>query len=116
MDEDPSRVTPAAGLRPITQDAVLPTAATVVGPGELRYFAQLKGVYEAHDVAMPLIYPRMEATILEPPARRILEKYDLSAEAVQADFDRIYDEILLNLQNHDEAFETKPERIREVIE
>ena len=84
----------------------MPTVATVVGPGELRYFAQLKGVYEAHDIAMPLIYPRMEATILEPPTRRILEKYDLSAEEVQADFERIYDEILLNLQNHDEVFET----------
>ncbi len=105
LDEDPSRLTPAAGLRPITQDAALPTAATVVGPGELRYFAQLKGVYEAHCVAMPLIYPRMEVTILEPPARRILEKYNLSAEAVQADFGSIYDELLLNLRGHGEAFE-----------
>ena len=106
LDEEPSRITPAAGLRPITQDAVLPTAVTVVGPGELRYFAQLKGVYEAHNVAMPLIYPRMEVTILEPPVRRILEKYDLSAKAVQSDFDRIYDELILNLKGHGEAFET----------
>ena len=105
MDEDPSRLTPAAGLRPVTQDAVLPTAATVVGPGELRYFAQLKGVYEAHEVAMPLIYPRTEVTVLEPPVRRILEKYDLAAEEVQADFDSIYDELLLNLRGHGEAFE-----------
>ena len=105
LDEDPSRLTPAAGLRPITQDAVLPTAATVVGPGELRYFAQIRGVYEAHEVAMPLIYPRMEVTILEPPVRRILEKYDLSAEEVQNDFDAICDELLLNLRGHGEAFE-----------
>ncbi len=105
LDEEPSRLTPAAGLRPVTQDAALPTAATVVGPGELRYFAQLRGVYEAHGVAMPLIYPRMEVTMLEPPARRILEKYDLSAEAVQTDFDTIYDDLLLKLRGHGEAFE-----------
>ena len=105
LKEEPSRLTPAAGLRPITQDAVLPTAATVVGPGELRYFAQLKGVYDLHNVAMPLAWPRMEATVLEPPVRRILEKYDLSAGEAQADFDRIYDQILLNLQGHGERFE-----------
>ena len=111
LDREPSRLTPAAGLRPVTQDAVLPTAATVVGPGELRYFAQLRGVYEAHDVAMPLIYPRMEVTILEPPVRRILEKYDLSAEAVQTDFDSLYDTLLLDLQGHGEAFEANLEEL-----
>ena len=105
LKEEPSRLTPAAGLRPITQDAALPTAATVVGPGELRYFAQLKGVYGLHNVAMPLAWPRMEATVLEPPVRRILEKYKLSAGEVQADFNHIYDQILLNLQGHGERFE-----------
>ena len=105
LDEDPSRLTPAAGLRPVTQDAVLPTATTVVGPGELRYFAQIRGVYEAHGVAMPLIHPRIEATILEPPVRRILKKYDLFAGEVQSDFDRIYDELLLDLKGHGKKFE-----------
>lgn len=79
LADDPSRITPAAGLRPITQDALLPTAVTVVGPGELRYFCQLQGVYQLHDVAMPLIWPRATATLLEPPVRRILHSYDLDA-------------------------------------
>ena len=77
MDSDPTRVTPAAGLRPVTQDVILPTAATVVGPGELRYFAQLLGVYDLHGVPMPLIWPRASATVVEPPVRRILQTYGL---------------------------------------
>jgi hypothetical protein len=48
LDEDPTSVTPAAGLRPVLQDLMLPTAAFVVGPGELRYLAQLRPVYESH--------------------------------------------------------------------
>ena len=33
LDTDPTRLTPAAGLRPAVQDALLPTLAFVVGPG-----------------------------------------------------------------------------------
>ena len=84
LDEEPVRITPAAGLRPVTQDTILPTAATVVGPGELRYFAQLRGVYDLHDVPMPLIWPRATATVVEPPVRRILQRYELDAPAFLA--------------------------------
>jgi len=85
LDDDPTCVTPAAGLRPVTQDAALPTAAFVVGPGELRYVAQLRGVYEMHDVPMPLVWPRATATVLQPPVRRILERHDLDWRTVLAD-------------------------------
>ncbi len=98
-----SCITPAAGLRPITQDAALPTAITVVGPGELRYFAQLKGVYELNGVAMPLIYPRMNVTILEPPARRIVDKFGLDIDALYDNFDSVRADVLLKLHGHSDA-------------
>ncbi len=104
LRNEPSRLTPAAGLRPITQDRVLPTAVTVVGPGELRYFAQLKGVYERHEVAMPLVWPRASVTVLEPPARRILDKFGLSAEEVTADFEGVRARALLELHGHGRLF------------
>lgn len=98
-----SCITPAAGLRPITQDAALPTAITVVGPGELRYFAQLKGVYELNGVAMPLIYRRMNVTILEPPARRIVDKFGLDIDALYSNFDSVRADVLLKLHGHSDA-------------
>jgi bacillithiol biosynthesis cysteine-adding enzyme BshC len=104
---DPACLTPAAGLRPVTQDAALPTTATVVGPGELRYFAQLKGVYEQHGVAMPLIWPRMTATVLEPPVARLLEKFGVSAAEVQRDFGGVRDRVLLGLHGHKLAFDNR---------
>lgn len=104
---DPTCLTPAAGLRPVTQDAALPTAATVVGPGELRYFAQLKGVYEQHGVAMPLIWPRMTATVLEPPVARLLEKFGVSAGELQGDFEVVRDRVLLELHGHKLAFDNR---------
>jgi bacillithiol biosynthesis cysteine-adding enzyme BshC len=77
LHADPSRLTPAAGLRPVVQDAVVPTAGLVVGPGEMAYVAQLAGVYRLHGLEPPAIIDRMHGLVLEPPVRRILEKYGL---------------------------------------
>jgi bacillithiol biosynthesis cysteine-adding enzyme BshC len=76
---DATRLTPAAGLRPIIADATFPVAVNVLGPGELAYHLELGGVYALHGVAQPLMHQRMSVTVLEPPVTRILQKYDLSA-------------------------------------
>jgi len=103
LDDDPTAVTPAAGLRPVVQDAVLPTAAFVVGPGELRYVAQLKSVYERHDVAMPLVWPRATATVLQPPVRRILDRHGLDWRRVMADPERAACELQLRRHGYADA-------------
>lgn len=74
---DPSRLTPAAGLRPVFQDLVLPTAGFVVGPNELRYVAELSEVYTLYGLSMPALFQRLRALVLEPPVARILGKYGL---------------------------------------
>ena len=79
LDSDPSRLTPAAGLRPIIADATFPVAINVLGPGELAYHLELGGVYALHGIPQPLMHPRMSVTILEPPVVRMLAKYNLSA-------------------------------------
>lgn len=74
----PHAFSPNVLLRPIYQDALLPTVAYVGGPGEIAYFAQMKGVYEAFDLPMPVIYPRISATIVEQSVGRVLTKFGLS--------------------------------------
>ena len=74
---DPSRLTPAAGLRPVFQDLVLPTAGFVVGPNEFRYVAELSGVYALYGLPVPALFLRVQGVVLEPPIRRILERYRL---------------------------------------
>ncbi|CAN5888022.1 bacillithiol biosynthesis cysteine-adding enzyme BshC [soil metagenome] len=113
---DPIRGTPAAGLRPISQDFALPTAVTVVGPGELRYFAQLGGVYELHQVAMPLIWPRATVTVLEPPVVRILKKFDLEAAELTQNFAELKAEKLLELHGHAHLFEDAAETLDTSLE
>ncbi|AWN23294.1 bacillithiol biosynthesis cysteine-adding enzyme BshC [Deinococcus irradiatisoli] len=85
LERDPGRLTPAAGLRPVVQDALLPTAAFVVGPGELAYAAELRGVYELHGLTQPVLWPRLSVTWLEPNVARLLSGFGLTAAQFQRD-------------------------------
>lgn len=85
LERDPTRLTPAAGLRPAVQDTLLPTLAFVVGPGEIAYGAQLRGVYPLHGLEQPLLWPRLSVTWLEPNVARLLRRLEATAAQVQAD-------------------------------
>ena len=41
LSTEPGLFSPAAGLRPVCQDSVMPVAAMIAGPGERRYLSQL---------------------------------------------------------------------------
>lgn len=92
--EEPTRLTPGAGLRPVVQDAVLPTLAFVVGPSEMKYVAELGQVYRLHGLEAPAVVQRLHATVLEPPIQRILNKYGLDAWAFQANPEQRFEQAL----------------------
>jgi bacillithiol biosynthesis cysteine-adding enzyme BshC len=78
VDNQPELLSPNVALRPICQDTLLPTVAYVAGPSEVAYFAQLEPVYRHFGMAMPAIYPRISATVVEERVSRTLEKFELS--------------------------------------
>jgi len=81
----PALFSPNVLLRPLYQDALLPTVAYIGGPGEIAYFAQMKGIYESFDLPMPILYPRHSGTILENKIGRVLDKYGLRLQDLWRD-------------------------------
>lgn len=75
--ESPERCTPAAALRVLVQNSLFPVAAAVLGPGEVRYWAQLAGLHERRGVFWPLLFPRLSATLLDRRAARIRHRLGL---------------------------------------
>ena len=86
-ENSPELISPNVVLRPICQDAILPTIAYVGGPSEVAYFAQLKPVYEYFDVRMPVVYPRASVTIMEEKVKNILEKFQVEFTEIWSDID-----------------------------
>lgn len=71
IEEHPEQYSPNVFLRPIVQDKLLPTLGYVAGPGEIAYYGQMKGLYSCFDMGMPVIFPRLSATIMGPAIDRI---------------------------------------------
>ncbi|HTA19968.1 MAG TPA: bacillithiol biosynthesis BshC, partial [Polyangia bacterium] len=84
LARDPLRFSTSALLRPLVQDALLPTVAYVGGPAELSYFAQLGPLYEHFAQPMPLVVPRARFRILDVATRRRLAQLGLSADDAAA--------------------------------
>jgi uncharacterized protein YllA (UPF0747 family) len=65
-------------LRPVVQDYLLPTLVYTGGAAEVAYFAQVAVVYEKLLGRVTPILPRFSATLVEPKAQRLLERYQLT--------------------------------------
>ena len=77
IEKTPEDFSPNALLRPVIQDALLPTAAYIGGPAEVAYMAQAQVVYKQILGRMPAILPRESFTIVQPAVANLLEKYGL---------------------------------------
>ncbi len=74
----PADLSPNALLRPVVQDYILPTVASVMGPAEVAYMAQAQVLYRALLDRMPVVVPRASFTLVDSHAARLLDRYGLS--------------------------------------
>lgn len=90
----PIDFSPNVLLRPLVQDTLFPTACYVAGPSELAYLGQLKNVYSAFGIPMPLVQQRATATLLDSNATRFLAKHELPLESLRAQDEAALNELL----------------------
>jgi uncharacterized protein YllA (UPF0747 family) len=72
----------SALTRPLAASTLYPIAATVLGPAEIAYWAQMYPLFGWAGVIPPVILPRPMVLPLEPSARRALAKSGLPIETV----------------------------------
>lgn len=77
IERAPEQVSPNVLFRPVVQDFLLPTLATVAGPSEVAYHAQISLLYQALGRVMPPVVPRAGFTVIETRMQKLLAKYRL---------------------------------------
>lgn len=83
-EEQPARLSPNVLLRPVAEARILPTLAYVAGPGELRYFPQCDPLYALLEVPAQARVARWAGRMIEGRVQKVLEKYDIPADALDA--------------------------------
>ena len=106
VEEDPLALSPNVLLRPLVESTVFPVVSYVAGPGELAYHGQIKRLYEAHGLRMPVIFPRHAVTVVESKIRKVIDKFDLAPEDLRRPHHEIASEI---------AREEVPEDVRRAL-
>lgn len=81
IEANPTAFSPNVILRPVYQETILPNLAYIGGGGEMAYWIQLKGVFEAYHVLFPLIQQRVSLHLIDGGMQKRMEKlpYDWKA-------------------------------------
>ena len=92
--ETPENLSPNALLRPVVQDALLPTAVYFGGGAEIAYFAQNSVIYETLKRPVTPILHRQSFTVIEPKHARTLGKYGLDLTRLFEGFEAVLPDIV----------------------
>ena len=82
LANEPERLSPNALLRPVFQDAILPTAAYIGGPAEIAYFAQSAVVFGRVLSRVTPVLPRLSATLVEPAIGKVMAQHEVQLTQV----------------------------------
>ena len=78
IEQSPSSFSPNVVLRPIYQEFILPNLAYVGGVGEMAYWLQLKGVFDALNLSYPIIQVRNSFQLFDRGVMKKLDKLGLT--------------------------------------
>lgn len=96
LANDPASFSPNALLRPVYQEMVLPNVAYIGGGGEIAYWLQLKGVFQALNIPFPLLRVRDSFIYLNERQQENLEELGLSLIDLKRDYHDLLKAIALD--------------------
>lgn len=99
----PERFSPNVALRPLYQECLLPNLAYIGGGGELAYWLQLKGNFDAWDVPFPLLMLRNSVLWIDKSSASRMEQLQMISEALFVDTDVLIAEYIKAQSNGDES-------------
>ncbi|WP_158299477.1 bacillithiol biosynthesis cysteine-adding enzyme BshC [Paenibacillus antri] len=75
---EPTAFSNNALTRPLMQEFLFPTVATVLGASEIAYWSTLKEAFALFGFSTPIIVPRQQYTLLEGTVQKQMDKFGVS--------------------------------------
>lgn len=118
VQQDIYNLSPNAALRPFYQEWILPNLVYVGGSSEIKYWLQLKGIFDNYQLTMPLIHLRTSNIILPKKVQKsygskdfemlfknedeIAIHYSKELKALEDNFEELLQSILKNIETYSE--------------
>jgi bacillithiol biosynthesis cysteine-adding enzyme BshC len=83
----PERLSNNVMTRPLMQEFLFPVLATVLGPGEIAYWAITRQAFHLFGMKMPIVAPRLEFTLVEGSVLKYMGKYGLTFDDIRFRFE-----------------------------
>lgn len=112
LQKNPESFSPNVILRPLYQEFILPNLYYVGGGGEIAYWLQLKGVFDAVEVPFPKLQIRNSLQLVDYPLHAKIQKLGLELDELFGDLELIKKEHILKMHQEDLQFD----EIQEVAE
>jgi bacillithiol biosynthesis cysteine-adding enzyme BshC len=92
----PEKLSTNVFFRTLMQEYLFPTVHTILGSGELAYWALFGRAFEHLEFRMPLIQPRFGATIIDPYEEKWMKGYGVQFEDVRKGLENFKEQLLIN--------------------
>lgn len=80
MEQEPAKFSPNVVLRPVYQECILPNLCYIGGGGEIAYWLQFKGVFDACGIPFPLIQVRNSLQLIDASTQKKMAKLGLETK------------------------------------
>jgi bacillithiol biosynthesis cysteine-adding enzyme BshC len=99
ITNNPEKISTSVISRPLLQSWLMPVVAYIAGPAEIAYWSQLGRLFDVMKITMPIVYPRISASLLEPKIVRQIEKHRTDVENMPQNKQQFLDNYFKNKTN-----------------
>jgi bacillithiol biosynthesis cysteine-adding enzyme BshC len=94
IDEFPERFSPNVIMRPVYQEYILPNLVYIGGAGELSYWFELKGVFDAHEFFFPMLALRNSFLWIDQKQADKLKQFDIQINEIFKPIEQLSEQVL----------------------
>lgn len=113
LHKNPQRFSPNVIMRPLYQEVILPNLCYIGGGGELAYWFQLKGFFNAVDVPFPMLLLRNSVLIQTENQLKKINKLEISTHDLFLKQSTFINKKVREISNIDIDFSTQKKYLKE---